>query len=418
LCCLATIALLQRVCVLISGAEAKPVDSHAVQLVGYDLDHGWWLAKNSWGTGFAEGGYFRVNFTANVGIGNIEDTYGLRFVPFRPRPLPISRIQTAAAKKGCVMYRATSTDYASRVASMFGSSIEDVLLNNAKTISEPDMLLGGKTVLVCGAASAVSPPSLILNSTQLTQQQALLAIKAAVDKGGVLKWQPSSTGGTTQYCSWQGVVCNEAGDVQELRLTGRRLVGNLPRAELLLVLPKLETLAFGNNTISGPLPPEYSRLNGLKQLYVWNNPVGGSIPCTFTALDSLTDMDLSQAQLTGTLCPKFSQWTRITDVNLWGNRLTGRLPPQYGAWRMLSRLNLNKNALTGSIPGTWQGMFQLTYLNLHSNKLTGTLPASLGLLESLEELQMYRNLLTGPLPSEWSGMVSCQLISSGVFVKM
>jgi hypothetical protein len=392
-----------------TGAEANPVESHAVQLVGYDLDHGWWLAKNSWGTSFAEGGYFRVNFTANVGIGSIEDTYGLRFVPLKPRPLPSSRMQTAPAKKGCVMYRAASTDFVSRVASMFGSSIEDVLLNNLRTISEPDMLLGGMTVLVCVALPPPPPPM----KNTLTQQQALLAIKAAIDQGDVLKWQPSSTAGATQYCSWQGVVCNNGGDVQELSLTKRRLVGSLPRAELLLALPKLETLALGNNTISGPLPPEYGQLNGLKQLYVWSNPIGGSIPCSFAGLDSLTDIDASEAKLTGTLCPEFRQWTHIEDVVLWGNRLTGRLPSQYGAWRQLSRLALHRNALTGSIPGTWQGMFQLNNLNLHSNKLTGTLPASLGLLESLEELYLYRNLLSGPLPPEWSGLVSCQLISSG-----
>jgi hypothetical protein len=389
-----------------AGAGAKLVDSHAVQVVGYDLEQSWWLVKNSWGVNFAESGFFKVDFAANVGMGSTEDTYGLRFVPLQPRPLPTSRMQPVAAKKGCVMYRATSTDYVSRVASMFGSSIEDVLLNNLKTISEPDMLLGGMTMLVCGAVQPASPSSPPTEPTQLTQQQALLAIKAAIDKENILKWQPNSAAGATQHCSWQGVMCNDAGDVTQLSLTGRRLVGKLPRAELLLALPKLETLAFGNNTLSGPLPPEYGQLTGLKQLYVWSNPVGGSIPCSFAGLESLTDLDMSVAKLTGTLCPEFRQWPHITDVSLWDNRLTGRLPPQYGAWRKLTRLALHGNGLTGPIPGSWQGMFELNFLSLHSNKLTGTLPLSLGLLESLQGLHLARNLLTGPLPPEWSGLVS------------
>jgi C1A family cysteine protease len=47
-----------------ASAPAAPgaiaVDSHAIQLVGYDLEQGWWLAKNSWGTKFAEGASART----------------------------------------------------------------------------------------------------------------------------------------------------------------------------------------------------------------------------------------------------------------------------------------------------------------------------------------------------------------------
>lgn len=39
--------------VLHAEASAQFIDSHAIQLVGYDLNGGWWLAKNTYGTGFA-----------------------------------------------------------------------------------------------------------------------------------------------------------------------------------------------------------------------------------------------------------------------------------------------------------------------------------------------------------------------------
>jgi hypothetical protein len=352
-----------------------------------------------------------VNFSANLGIGSSEDTYGLRFQLFKPRAVVASRVQPSTAKKGCVMYHATSSDYVSRIAYMFGSSIEDILLNNLKAVSEPDMLLGGVTLLVCGASPTLPSPALPMNRTppQLLQQTALLAIKAAIDEFNSLRWQVNSSAGLQQHCSWPGVICNDAGDVTQLTLKGRRLVGSLPKVQLLEALPKLESLGLGNNSLAGPLPADYGRLSGLKGLYLWDNPIMGSIPCSFSGLDSLETLDMSEAQLTGTLCPEFQQWSRITDVTLWGNRLRGKLPQQYGAWRKLTYLSLASNALTGSIPSTWQGMVELQMLNLHSNKLSGTLPASLGFLGSLQELYLYRNYLTGTLPASWSSLVSEQL---------
>ena len=35
---------------------------HAMALVGYDIDNGYWIVKNSWGTGWGEGGYARISF--------------------------------------------------------------------------------------------------------------------------------------------------------------------------------------------------------------------------------------------------------------------------------------------------------------------------------------------------------------------
>jgi hypothetical protein len=37
---------------------------HAVLLVGYDNEKEYWLAQNSWGTGFADGGFFRVRLAS------------------------------------------------------------------------------------------------------------------------------------------------------------------------------------------------------------------------------------------------------------------------------------------------------------------------------------------------------------------
>jgi len=42
---------------------------HAVSLIGYDNAQQYWIAKNSWGSGWGENGYFRIGF-GEVGINN------------------------------------------------------------------------------------------------------------------------------------------------------------------------------------------------------------------------------------------------------------------------------------------------------------------------------------------------------------
>ena len=54
------------------GAVFK--EAHAVVLVGYDNDKGYWIAKNSWGQQWADGGLFRVSW---VGWAALESTWTL-----------------------------------------------------------------------------------------------------------------------------------------------------------------------------------------------------------------------------------------------------------------------------------------------------------------------------------------------------
>jgi C1A family cysteine protease len=46
---------------------------HAVSIVGYDDNGGYWICKNSWGTGWGEGGYFRISYSEDVADSNSWD---------------------------------------------------------------------------------------------------------------------------------------------------------------------------------------------------------------------------------------------------------------------------------------------------------------------------------------------------------
>jgi hypothetical protein len=63
---------------------------HALCVVGYDDPHNCWIVKNSWGTGWGESGYFRIDYTtaAEAGMGTSYPWYVVT-VKGSPGPGPI-----------------------------------------------------------------------------------------------------------------------------------------------------------------------------------------------------------------------------------------------------------------------------------------------------------------------------------------
>jgi hypothetical protein len=418
----------------IPGPAYSPDDSygHAVLLVGYDNRNRVWLARNSWSAAFADGGYFRIGFGVS-GIASPTGTYGLRFLPSTPpQRVPPDLVVASAAHPGCLEYKAQAWDRIDGVARTFGVPLQRLLADNLASLG-PTLSArpAGKSLLVCGAEEAAAellPPR--------SQLEALLQIKAAIDKNDVLKSWAVKRSDRSRYCSWQGVKCDESGNVTALLLQSTNLGGVLPGSRALRGLPKLRSVTFNgtnigtilpldwaaltsleeitvcNNTrLVGTLPPVWGQLASLRTLDLRLNHLGGTLPPEWASLQRLERVRLGGNQLVGTLPSSWSQMSHLQDASIESSRLFGPLPPEWCRLPQLRSLDMANNMLSGTLPPEWAGLARLDSLNLRHNKLAGTLPPEWASLQGLAYVRLEGNLLVGPLPPAWSQMWRLQNVS-------
>ncbi|GBF98856.1 hypothetical protein Rsub_11460 [Raphidocelis subcapitata] len=311
------------------GPAAALQAHHAVALVGYDNDGGYWVARNSWGPAFGHNGNFKVKY-GTAGVLSPGDTFGLGWAPTSgPRRNDSLPVAPSTQRPGCSVYKAREGDYLSSIAARAGVPLESLLADNAVAISDLDAL-AGRDLLICPPAGA-------------GQLAALRAVKAAVDPSGLAAFFGGPAGGGKEgaaFCAWDGVRCDAAGDVVAVALNstacagGAACGGALPPAAALSGLPKLRALSFGALGLKGSLPADWSTLGGLEE------------------------------------------------VEVAGNRgLAGALPAAWGGLSGLKRLSLRNNALEGPVPAGWGDLSALSELQLGGNPgLTGCLPGALARL--------------------------------------
>ena len=124
---------------------------HAVLLVGYDLEQQFWIAKNSWGQGFADGGFFKMKMGV-ASVANTQNTYGLEWF-FNGDP-PLKVLAIPATRKGCYLYTATPAEpYLSKVADTFGLDVKKLALDNVDRVEDLGQNIVGKTLLLCDVDS-------------------------------------------------------------------------------------------------------------------------------------------------------------------------------------------------------------------------------------------------------------------------
>ena len=226
---------------------------------------------------------------------------------------------------------------------------------------------------------------------------------------------------------WEGIACNDAGQVTELALGGNRLDGTFPTH--VGMLSKLQILDFGANALVGTLPSEIGLLTNLELLDVDSNIMSGTIPTQIGRLTllstilnllgnafsgtlpsevglltSLLDLDFSYNEITGTLSPVLFQLTKLQALGIGNNALRTTLPTEVGLLTDLTHLNAIRSYLVGTIPTEIGLCTDLSSLAFNFNDLTETLPAELTNLSQLVHLLLPGNLLTGSVP-----LALCQL---------
>ena len=388
-----------------SALSAAALERHAIFLVGYNNIEEWWLVKNSWGTGFADGGFFRLSYAAHVNLLDPSETFGLKFKLGCPPPLP--KVTNATGRTGCYSYKAMASDYISKVARTFGSSIEQVLSDNLGLVKgDPGSFLGGKTLVLCN----IKPPfAQVCKSvrSQESQLRALLGLHTTIDPNHVLKdW---GVDGDSSYCDWRGVRCDQKCMVVQLSPPRGRLGGELPSGLQLQLLSRLRVVDFTELGMTGPLPTGWEKLTSLRVLQLANNTLAGTLPASWSALLGLQAIDLTSNAFTGSLPVPWSTLKQLRQLSVYNNSLTGTLPVSWSSMASLQSVCLGwlnlpcaDNRLSGSVPAAWSAMQQLVLLSLSCNQFTGTLPASWEALSKMGALELSYNKFSGSLPASWS----------------
>ncbi|GJX91737.1 somatic embryogenesis receptor kinase 4-like protein [Tanacetum coccineum] len=201
----------------------------------------------------------------------------------------------------------------------------------------------------------------------------MLKIKSFLDPDGQTLTSWSENGGTS-YCdgSFEGVACNEKGQVMNISLQGKGLFGKLA--------------------------PEIGDLKGLSGLYLHFNGLHGEIPKEIAELTHLTDLYLNVNNLSGEIPVEFEKMASLQVLQLCYNQLSGSVPTQLGSLKNLNVLALQYNQLTGAIPATLGNLGTLQRLDLSFNRLFGSIPMKIADAPLLQVLDVRNNTLSGNVP--------------------
>ncbi|KAD7480395.1 hypothetical protein E3N88_03531 [Mikania micrantha] len=209
--------------------------------------------------------------------------------------------------------------------------------------------------------------------------RALMDIKAGLDPDNTYLGSWTVVG---NHCdgSFEGVVCNDKGQVANISLQGKGLSGKLSPA--ISRLQQLTGLYLHYNSLSGTIPKEISNLTQLSDLYLNVNNLSGSIPVELGNMEGL--------QGNGSIPTQLGSMKKLSVLSLQSNHLSGALPASLGDLGVLKRLDLSFNRLFGSIPTRLADAPMLRVLDVRNNTLSGSVP--IGLKRLAEGFQYGNNL--------------------------
>ncbi|GMI99546.1 hypothetical protein like AT5G51560 [Hibiscus trionum] len=207
-----------------------------------------------------------------------------------------------------------------------------------------------------------------------TELRVLMDIKAALDPDD--KYLSSWTfKGEPCDGSFEGLACNERGQVANISLQGKGLAGKISPA--IAELKHLTGLYLHYNALHGEIPREIANLTMLTDLYLNMNNLSGQIPPEIADMGSLKVLQLCYNQLTGSIPTKLGSLKKLNVLALQSNQLTGAIPASLGDLGTLMRLDLSFNSFFGSIPMKLADAPLLEALDIRNNSLSGSVPLAL-----------------------------------------
>lgn len=203
------------------------------------------------------------------------------------------------------------------------------------------------------------------------------------------------------------VRCSPSGDVIELELDGRGLVGNFDFTDL-RVFSALEHLNLAYNKLSGSLPASVFSSSALETLSLTKNRFGGILPCPTRVETDFVELSIANNDFFGSLPPcLFTMLPKLRNLDVSQNQLSAALPAEVRYAQHLVTLSANEAGLSGPLPSDLKCIRRLAALSLRGNALSGGVPQEIidGLID-LTEIDLGYNVLTGSVPHFPSALFS------------
>ncbi|KAM3692259.1 hypothetical protein ACJW31_08G075100 [Castanea mollissima] len=155
---------------------------------------------------------------------------------------------------------------------------------------------------------------------------------------------------------------------------------------------------MNNNSISGQISPELSRLPMLVHFLLDNNNLSGFLPPQFSELPNLLIIQLDNNNFDGTTIPaSYGNMSKLLKLSLGNCSLQGPVP-DLSRIPQLGYIDLSSNQLNGTIPQNRLSA-NITTIDLSNNNLTGTIPTNFSGLPLLQKLSLANKSLDGSVPS-------------------
>ncbi|KAK9124545.1 hypothetical protein Sjap_014147 [Stephania japonica] len=289
----------------------------------------------------------------------------------------------------------------------------------------------------------VCSPSWAVEGQCLDEQRHLLLhfkhnlsfYSSSESESGVPVWLSSWDLNTDCCRSWEGVECNQIGEVIGLDLSNKSIVGSTDGLASLFHLSHLQGLNLGYNHFNSAIPSGFDRLPYLTHLNLSNSGFVGQIPIGISRLARLVSLDLSSfddyalklespnlRMLVGNLSElrelgldfvnissdkERNEWAQIFSsslpklqvLSLSSCSLSGPFDPSLSKLRSLSELWLAQNNFSAEIPEFFGSFSNLTVLHLTNCGLQGKFPQNIFKLPKLKHLHLSLNpMLKGSLP--------------------